>query len=75
MGRYGVEYPRKHLINFKVNDHELRMLELMEQAFANRSEMIRTILFEYALAIDPEEVRELVDRNTLERLKQRVKEG
>lgn len=56
-GRYGVEDPRKNHITFKVSDHELLLLDMLSDLYGSRSAMIRAILFDFALELDPEKVK------------------
>ncbi|MBA7679760.1 hypothetical protein ES703_88063 [subsurface metagenome] len=56
-GRYGVEDPRKNHITFKVSDHELLLLDMLSDPYESRSAMIRSILFDFALELDPEKVK------------------
>lgn len=71
-GRLGVEDPRRNVITFKVTDHEKLLLEIASSEFENRSEMIRSLVFDYALALDPEEILYLIDEESFKRLKNKV---
>jgi len=71
-GRFGVEDPRRNIITFKVTDHEKLLLDIASYNFNSRSEMIRVLILDFALAIDPIKVLHLIDPEHLERLKEKI---
>lgn len=71
-GRLGVEDPRRNIINFKTTDFEKEVLDMVSPIFESRSDMIRTLIFDFALGLDPEEVKHLFDPETLKRLQEKI---
>lgn len=71
-GRLGVEDPKRNVITFKVTDHEKLLLEIASSEFESRSEMIRSLVFDYALALDPEKILYLIDEESFRRLKEKI---
>lgn len=71
-GRLGVEDPRHNVINFRITDFEKEVLDMVSPIFESRSDMIRTLIFDFALELDPEEVKELFDPEILQRLKEKI---
>jgi len=71
-GRHGVENPKRNIINFKVSDNELIVLDIASNIFENRSEMIRTLLFDFIFALDPLKIKDFVDPEHFERLKSKI---
>ncbi len=74
MGRYGVEDPRKNLVGFKVTDHELLLLDMLSDLYGSRSAMIRKIIFDFALQLDPQKVKTHWDEVKFDGLKKKVRE-
>ena len=68
-GRLGVADPRKNIVTFKITNDELEFLNIVSESFESRSEMIRIVLFDFAFALSPEKVKDLLDPETFERLK------
>jgi hypothetical protein len=71
-GRLGVEDPRRNIITFKTTDFEKEVLDMVSPIFESRSDMIRTLIFDFALGLDPEEVKDMFDPETLQRLQERI---
>lgn len=71
-GRLGVEDPRHNIITFKTTDFEKEVLNMISPIFESRSDMIRTLIFDFALELNPEEVKELFDPETLQRLQEKI---
>jgi|GEM_PF-5372887 len=71
-GRCGVENPRRNVITFKVTDDEDMFLDTVSDIFESRSDMIRTILFDFAFALDPEKIKEYINPEAFERLKSKA---
>lgn len=71
-GRLGVEDPRHNIITFKTTDFEKDVLDMVAPIFESRSDMIRTLIFDFALELDPEEVKHLFDPEILQRLQERI---
>lgn len=74
MGRLGVEDPRKNLVGFKVTDHELLLLDMLSDLYGSRSAMIRNVLFNFALQLDPLKVKKYWDTVKFDGLKKKVRE-
>ena len=68
----GVEDPRHNVINFRITDFEKEVLNMISPIFESRSDMIRTLIFDFALELDPEEVKELFDSEILQRLQEKI---
>lgn len=45
---------------------------MVSPIFGSRSDMIRTLIFDFALELDPEEVKELFDPEILQRLQEKI---
>ena len=73
-GRHGVENPKRNIITFKVSDDEQIILDVASNIFENRSEMIRTLLFDFIFALDPLKMKEFIDPEHFERLKSKIYE-
>jgi len=74
-GRLGVADPRKNLVTFKVTNGELECLKIVSELFESRSEMIRIVLFDFAFALPPEKAKDLLDPESFERLKDKIRNG
>lgn len=72
-GRYGVDNPKKNIVTFKVTDDELFVLDTVSEIFDSRSDMIRTVLFDFALELNPEEVKEHINKKAIEQIRRKLK--